>query len=228
MQAVRQDASEPEALKQKMTCVATQHQVAQITVEDANCCNLTSVLAIENQLKRNIEGFDCPCEDGNLQVQPAVKDNLQQQPVTEGYELESKPEQKPKQQKRKSREKRQEQKKGKKQVTIGERMDGGNAKKQRKTVVKSTRQVGKKFIRCKNTSQKPKPSWKAKKQERKSKQLKSTELKASRCMRTATDSAENRAQHRRHFMYLHQKHRQVMYNLRSLRGRGRNWRVNDR
>ena len=124
MQAVRQDASEPEALKQEKTCVATQHQVAQITVEDTKCCNLTSVLALENQLKRNIEGLDCPCEDGNLQVQPAVKNSLQQQPVTEGQELESKPEQKPKQQKIKSREKRKEQKKGKKQVTIGERMDG--------------------------------------------------------------------------------------------------------
>ena len=233
MQAVRQDVSEleavkPEALKPEMTYVANQHQVAKITVEDTKCCNLTSVLAIENQLKRNTECFDCPRKDGNLQVQPAVNNNLQQQPATDGQVLESKPEQKPKQQNGKSREKRKEQKKGRKQVTIGERLDGGNTKKKRKAVVKSTRKVEKKSIRCKNTSQKPKPSQKAKKQVRKSKQLKSTELKASRCMRTATDSAENRAKHRRHVMYLRQKHRQVMYNLRSLRGRGRNWRLNDR
>ena len=148
MQPVRQDASEPEdvkaeALKPEMTCVIN-HQVVKIHIEDAQCCNLTSVLAIENQLKRNTEDFDCPCEDENRLVQPAVNTNLQQQPpVTDGQELESKPEQKPKQQKRKSREKRKEQKKGKKQVTIGERMDGGNAKKRRKTVVKSTRQSGK-------------------------------------------------------------------------------------
>ena len=153
MQAVRQDTSEPEvvkpeALKLEMTCVANQHQVAKINVEDTQCCNLTSVLALENQLKRNTEGFDCPCEDENLQVQPAVKNSLQKQPVAEGQELGSKPEQKPKQQKRKSREKRKEQKKGRKQVTTGERMDGGNTKKRRKTVV-SARKVGKKSIRCK-------------------------------------------------------------------------------
>ena len=98
----------------------------------------------------------------------------------------------------------------------GEKLDRGNTQKQKKAVIKSKRKVGKKSNQCKNAPQKQKPPRSATKHARESKILSN----APRRLRSVSDNPNSRAPHGQHVMYLRQKRRQVLYNLRRLKGRG--------